>query len=356
MPTTPSNPKDEFASQISALRTQLDALEKDTRLTGIRDEVEDLQTTVHGLGQKVAGLRSRGFVFGNDFEYKASNFAEQWKKTSPGLLAQVNQEASRLQTAFAPLRTRGASLAAVAGHPAQARQILAQLKPQADALTSQVEAAERQLKGTYDAYKNQVNRFKGDLAEADWMLSQLAEASFQLLATEAGVRAVKAVWTRDGKEDKEDPDGILFLTDQRLIFEQKEEVATKKVLFIATEKQKIQKMLFEAPVALVEKIETSKKGVFKNEDHIEVHFAPGAPVTQAQFHIWENCAEWQALINRVRSGDIQKERAIPVDAAAAEKVRSAPSQCPGCGGNITQVILRGQDSVQCEFCGLVIRL
>ena len=39
---------------------------------------------------------------------------------------------------------------------------------------------------------------------------------------------VKAVWTKDGKEDKSDPEGTLYLTDQRLLFEQKEEVATKK--------------------------------------------------------------------------------------------------------------------------------
>jgi ribosomal protein S27E len=45
-----------------------------------------------------------------------------------------------------------------------------------------------------------------------------------------------------------------------------------------------------------------------------------------------------------------------VDQAAAEKVKAAPSQCPSCGGNINTVILRGMDSIKCEYCGFVIRL
>jgi cell division inhibitor SulA len=354
--TTTSNPNDAIASDISALRSQLTALEKSTRLTDIRDAVEDLQTTANSLGQKVAKLRSRGFVFGKDFESQAAHFSRQWMQMGPGILSQINQQASRLQTAFAPLQSRSPSLAAASGNPMQARPLLKQLKPQADALESQVRAAEGQLKGMYDSFESQLRHFNGQLSEADSTLTQLEEATFKLLATEAGVRTVKAVWVRDGREDKEDPDGILFLTDQRLIFEQKEEVATKKVLFITTEKQKIQKVLFDAPVALVEAVNVSKQGLFKNEDNLEILFAPSAPIDKVRFHIWQEGVEWQALINRVQTRDIDKERAVAVDAGAEAKVKSAPSQCPSCGGNISQVILRGQDSIKCEFCGAVIRL
>ena len=56
-----------------------------------------------------------------------------------------------------------------------------------------------------------------------------------------------ANWKKPG--DKDGVGGVLFLTDQRLLFEQKEEVVTKKVLFIATEKQKVQALAWEIPVA-----------------------------------------------------------------------------------------------------------
>jgi hypothetical protein len=208
----------------------------------------------------------------------------------------------------------------------------------------------------YNQFNNQVYAVTKHLDEIDYLLTQLAEATFQLLPTEAGIAAVKAVWCKTGKEQKGDPDGVLYLTDQRLVFEQKEEVATKKVLFIATEKQKLQQLQLETPVALVDTITTSKQGMLKNEDHIELRFKTGAPVESAHFHIWKENSAWQALINRAKAKDFDAGRAVALDQAAVDRVKAAPSQCPNCGGNITQVVLRGQDSIKCEYCGFVIRL
>ena len=208
----------------------------------------------------------------------------------------------------------------------------------------------------YDQFNNQVYAATKHLDDIEYLVTQLAEASFQLLPTEAGIAAVKAVWCKTGKEQKGDPEGVLYLTDQRLIFEQKEEIATKKVLFVVTEKQKVQGLQLEAPVALVEKVDTSKQGMLKNEDHIEIHFLSGAPVQMAHFHIWQENTAWQALINRAKSKDFDKGRAVALDQAAVDKVKAAPAQCPSCGGNITTVVLRGMDSITCEYCGFVIRL
>jgi len=38
------------------------------------------------------------------------------------------------------------------------------------------------------------------------------------------------------------------------------------------------------------------------------------------------------------------------------KVKEAPTKCPNCGGVIDQAVLRGMDSITCEYCGSVIRL
>jgi hypothetical protein len=188
------------------------------------------------------------------------------------------------------------------------------------------------------------------------MVTQLAEATFQLLPTECGIAAVKGVWCKTSKEQKGDPEGVLYLTDQRIIFEEKEEVVTKKVLFLATEKQKVQQLQIECPVSLVERVDLSKQGLLKNEDHIEMRFASGAPVEFAHFHIWQDNTTWQQLINRSKTKDFDKDRVVAIDQSALDKVKAAPSQCPSCGGNINQVVLRGMDSLTCEYCGYVIRL
>jgi ribosomal protein S27AE len=247
-------------------------------------------------------------------------------------------------------------LAAQRSNPALARPLLESLKIRVPTLSSKTEAAGRDVSVMYHAYNERVSAVKSRLQRIEWTIQQLAEASFQLLATESVIMAVKAVWCKDVEERPEDPEGVLYLTDQRLIFEQKEEIATKKVLFITTAKEKVQALKWEAPVAPVEEVKSSKQGLLRNEDHLDIRFGPGAPLPTVHLHIWQEGSEWVRLINRAKSRDFDRMRTQPIDEAAQEKVKSAPTRCPSCGATITQVVLRGMDSIQCEYCGYVIRL
>ena len=350
------NPVQEIASEISSLQSKINSLQESVRLAKTRDAVGDLQTNVNGMAQRIANLRARGYVFEKDLEGQAQTFVESWALLYSNLNSQINMQSTTLMNALRPIEMQMPQLAAAASNPAAARGLLNSLRAAGDQLESKVSAAERTIDGMYDQFSNQVSTAARHLDDIEYLVTQLAEASFQLLPTEGGIAAVKAVWCKSGKEQKGDPEGVLYLTDKRIIFEQKEEIATKKVLFVVTEKQKVQNLQLEAPVALVEKVDTSRQGLLKNEDHIEIRFVSGAPVQMAHFHIWQDNTAWQALINRAKSKDFDKGRAIAIDQAAADKVKAAPSQCPSCGGNITQVVLRGQDTLTCEFCGAVIRL
>ena len=349
-------PAEQLRSEISSLGSQVGRLQDAVRLSSVRDAVEDLQTTVNNLDQQIAELRTRGYVFGKGLEARAKDFEGQWRALYPSVNTQINQQSNTLQAGMRTIDSQMSQLNARAANVAAARPMLGRLKSEVEALERKADSAERTINGMFDNLGREVRSITSELRKVDWMLSELSQASFQLLNTEAGVMAVKAVWAKDGKEKKDDPEGVLYLTDQRLIFEQKEEIATKKVLFIATEKETVQQVLLEAPVALVESVETDKRGLMKNEDFIEVGLASGGQVRQATFHIWQDCEDWQALIKRAKAKDFDSDRAVALDQEVVEKARSAPSQCPACGGNIEQVILRGQDEIKCEYCGVVIRL
>ncbi len=350
------NPAQEISEEISALQNRVNTLQGSIQLTKSREAVEQIQTTVNGLAQRILSLRTRGYVFEKDLESQAQAFVSSWALLYPNLQAQINLQSSSLVNALRPIEMQMPQLAAMAGDPAVARGLLATLQSAVGQVESKVTAAEQSIDGMYNQFNNQLYTATRHLEEIEYLLTQLAEASFQLLPTEAGIAAVKAAWCKSGKEQKGDPEGVLYLTDQRLIFEQKEEIATKKVLFVVTEKKMVQGLQLEAPVALADKVETSKQGLLKNEDHIEIHFAGSAPVQMAHFHIWQDAVAWQALINRARVKDFDQGRAVALDQAAVEKVKSVPAQCPSCGSNITTVVLRGMDSIKCEYCGYVIRL
>ncbi len=352
---TPS-PAQQIADDIRSLQSKIGDLQGSVRLTKARDAVEDVQTNVNGLAQRIASARTRGYVFEKDMETQAQSFVDSWALLYPNLQSQINLQSTTLVNSLRPIEMQMPQLSAAAGNPAAARGLLNSMQSAVNMLESKVSATEKTIEGMYDQFNNQVYQFTKHLNEIEYLVTQLAEATFQLLPTEGGIAAIKAVWCKTGKEQKGDPEGVLYLTDQRIIFEQKEEIVTKKVLFVATEKQKVQQLQIECPVALVDKVDTSKQGLLKNEDHIEVRFASGAPVEMAHFHIWQDCAAWQQLINRAKSKDFDQGRAVAIDQAAVDKVKAAPAQCPNCGGNITQVVMRGMDSIKCEYCGFVIRL
>jgi len=351
-----SSPAQQIADETRALQNKVSSLQDDVRLAKVRDAVEDLQTKINNQTQRIAAARGRGYVFENDLEAKAQSYMESWALLYPNLQMQINQQSTILMSSMRPIEMQMPQLAAAAANPFTARSILNTLQASVSQLESKVSAAESTIKGMYDQFERQVAEFTRHIDQVEYMLTQLAEATFGLLPTEGGIAAVKAIWCKSGKEQKGDPEGVLYLTDQRLIFEQKEEIVTKKVLFVATEKQMVQGLQLEAPVALVDNLLTSKAGLLKNEDHIEVHFQPGAPVQTAHFHIWQENTAWQALINRAKAKDYDKTRAVGIDQAEVARVKAAPTKCPACGGAITQVVLRGQDTIKCEFCGNIIRL
>jgi hypothetical protein len=357
MSDSTQTPAQQLAEEINSVQSSINSLQDDVRLAKLRDEMATIDNSTNGLPQQLVDLRSRGYVFENDLEGKAADLKQRWANQRMLVLQQITQQANMLDMDMRQLEMTASQLAPRSGNPSAAQPYLAQAKSQLDALQNKVSAAESTIQGMYRAFTEDADKINTHLKEIDWLLTQLAQASFQLLPTEAGIMAVNATWIKGGKESKDDSQGVLYLTDQRLIFEQKQEIATKKVLFITTEKQKVQKLQLEVPVFMTQEVKPSKQGLFGHEDHLEMSFASGAPVYNAHFHLnGQDCNAWQGLINRARVKDFDKGRSVPVDKTEAEKVKTAPTQCPICGGAITKPVLRGMDTITCDYCGNVIRL
>lgn len=354
MPTP--NTRQDITAQIKSLQTKIGKMHESARLTNALDTIEDMQTTINGLAQHIANLRTGGYVFEKNMETEAKNISTTWQKIYPNLQAQISSQSSMLVNALRPVELQISRLVAASSNPLTVSNQLSSLQTTTDQLEEKIKASQKMIEGMYDGLNGQLTSMKQKIDKIEYLLKNLSEASFTLFPTESGIMAVKAVWCKTGQEKKDDPEGILFLTDQRILFEQKEEIATKKKLFITTEKKKIQTLLIDVPATLVDRVQTIKMGLLRNEDHIEIHFQSNAPIQFIHLHIWQDCTLWQSLLNRAKMKDYESNRTAPLDKAVVDKVRSAPTQCPACGGAITKPVLRGQDTIKCEFCGFEIRL
>ena len=348
---------DELQSSINSLKYEVDTLRKKVTLSDLRDQVSDLHNGTLGLPQRIKDLRGRDYDFEKTLESKAEAMAMRWATIRGAVDSQLIQQSTTLQNDMRGIDAQLPQLIANQNNRMVAQPMLAALKTAVDGLDSRVNAAVSAVQNMFDAFEGEYQSLDKHLDEVTWALEQRDEATFRLLPTEGVVMAVKATWAKDGKEDNSDPKGVIFLTDQRLLFEQKQEVATKKILFITTASEMVHKLIFETPVALVEGAVPSKQGMFKNQDFIDLRLGHGAPYPAALFHLdGQDSTGWAALIKRAKEHDLDSDRAVPIDPALVEKVRSAPSKCPSCGGTITQPVMRGQDSITCDFCGAVIRL
>lgn len=338
--------------------TRFSYLQDQLLLANINDDIGDIDAAVAALPGNLENIRARGYVFKSYLEKKVETLTAQWQEMRPRIVQAVETQQRSLQLDATNVqnmlnRRQSASLALTS-------------------LEGKVNAAQNTVRGMYDNLDDNLNQTQQQVDDVSWTLQQAETASFGFLPTEAPVEAVPANWKKPG--DNDGVEGMLMLTDQRLLFEQKEEVATKKVLFITTEKQKVQALNWQIPAAQIDQAVGAKKGFMGKDDFLTVtctrdgafQNADGSPlyiqgvggkVTTMEVHLKGETGEaWQGFIGRVKSKEIEKERTVPVDEAAVEAAAAAPTKCPTCGATLNQTVLRGQTEMKCDYCGSVIRL
>ncbi len=345
----------DLSERVQGLDGQLSALNDRVAMVNPRRAVEELDQGIADLAEKLLSIRERGYRFKNYLERKVEMLRTKWQEAEPAIRRELEMVESQLVPMYSGLSQRLSSLMRTeAGGQADA------LERDIDDLSARVAVAEESIEAAYGAVRQTFYQTRQQVDQVVWLIDELDRSSFELLANENPIQAVPAKWWRDGND--KGPEGNLYLTDQRLLFEQKEKVATKKVLFITTESELIQQLVLATSVTSIQTVKPSRRGIGGHQDHLDIDFSSGDYVN-AHFHLQgQDCEEWVALIKRVLNGEIQRERyyAEGEDATAAQQVleetlAAAPTRCQACGAPLDEEIVRGQHQIQCEYCGTVMR-
>ena len=341
-------PAEETRQKLDGLRSDLSELQEDLLLADVQNDLADTETALSLLPTEVEELRTRGYVFRSFLERKMEVLARQWEEVHDRVAREVTRRTRGLEREADA--AEGVLRQAMGGRSSQ----IQRAESAVDALESKVGAARSAVQAMYRPLEGNVAQTRTQVEQIRWLLDQIDEGSFRLHPAEDPFVACKAQYMETKKEG---PKGVLYLTDERLLFEQKEEVATKKVLFITTEKETVQQLILDVPVGQIEEITASDKGFLGRKEMLELAFAPEADLSDAtlRLHGADN-EEWSGLIGRVKSGEIAKERTQPKDEVAVEAMRAAPTKCPTCGASISVEIVRGMREMTCAYCGTVIRL
>ena len=337
--------------RIEKLRAHYAQLQTKIGMEDVTRKLGDTATEIAGLPGEIEQVRARGYAFAGYLERKVEVLAEQWADVRQQVDRAVAEEIARVQAEFEEIGTLWKKFEARG--TGQGREIMAeQIERAMGELETGAESARKRIEGMYGQVPQNVQQTKSQLAQITRYLAMVDESTASWNPTEAIVLAVEAEWVASGK-GKEDPDGVLFLTDQRLIFEQKEKVGGR----FGFGGEKVQEVLWHVPVGSISEAVPEDKGLFGGKDlvHLKLNAGDYADITVEVKSGGVDSKWYVQQLNRVISGEIERERAIPVDETLSEKVSSAPTACTTCGA-VLPPLARGMTEITCEYCGTVIRL
>lgn len=343
-----------LAQRMDGIQREFNSLEPRAQLTSLYEDVGDIDQMLIDLPIELKDVRSRGYVHNRQLKDMLETLDGEWRKARPRiermLKAQINQLETPLnnaQSQVQKMRTKTESSANAA-------------ETAVNSLESRIESAETSIKSQYDGVETQLNTISWQLEQVTEMMDWIDSSDeITLREAEGPLAAVEAEWHADGKN--EGPDGILILTDQRLLFEQREEIVTKKKFgLFKSESKEIQKLHLQIETADIDDVSHKEEGGFLGmgkKDILELVLSASAPVSRARFHLkGEESSDWAEMVKLVTSREIDKDRADKYvkDVEIADETASAfPETCPNCYAQVPPPP-RGIVKVECEFCGAII--
>ncbi len=293
-------------TNVQVLQNSLEQVQEEASLQALQAEISRLNERVNKVVSSLESAREQGYVFQGDMDEIAYQAVSAWQGVYPQITQEIPRRAASLQTQLGGLSAPVAQLNRVLSNPAAARRPLQEVENRVNRLRNAADTARAAFRSRYSEVESQVAALENRLNKIHWALKQLQEAKFSL---ERGEDLVMAVRTRWDKEGKDDPEGVLYLTSKRLVFERKEKLARKKVLFITVDSELVQEILIDQPVSAIQEVKAAHKGLFGHQDFLEVRFA--APQGgKVSLHLdGQDSKDWDALIRKVQSGEIENERA-----------------------------------------------
>lgn len=336
--------------RVRQLRRKYDDLVKKIGMDDVVRMLGDTATAIAGLPGEIATVRERGYAFAGYLERKAEVLAEQWGEVREQAQDTVNREVERAQRQMKELQGMWQRLETQDAADLREKTFKL-LEMGISSAQTALDGARSRVEGMFGVVPDNVRQTQTQLRQISGYLDQAEASKVEWLPGEAIFMVNKGEWVRTGK-DKEDPDGAIYLTDKRLIFEQDEKVGGR----FGFGGEQVKEVLFAVPVGAISGVEAEKKGMLGGIDLVHLTLSSGdyRDLT-LEVKGGVDCKWYVQQLKRVMSGEIDAERAIPADETAAEAVRSVPTACPTCGAALPPLV-RGVSELRCDYCGTVVRV
>ena len=266
MPNIPSQPtNEEERARQQGLFDKINQIQHRLMLAEQRSTVDNAERDLKQAKSDLVLIRDKGHRFDEDLEDALAAQEPKIKEARDLLERHLDTVNRTLRPEFASVM-RQLESAAVSGW-------------QLNSLASRIENGARELERieselasrTSDAFR-ELSQLTARTSNLAWSYRQLEEASFELGADDALVSAWEAQWLAE--DEKSGPKGVLYLTANNLIFEQKEKVKVGKGLF--GKKEFMQKLAFHQPLTVLSKsLDAEKRRFLGKKELLNLEFKSG---------------------------------------------------------------------------------
>jgi len=285
---------DETQEKIAELRSEHNRLTTAATLRHKQDELRSLERELSELTQTAQKLTQGGYaggaVLSGQIQVLSAKLAQ-----SKALFTQVVTAASaRLQAEL------GQANLGVGGALGGQTSLLDSATEALETLSGRVETAEGQLDSVLEPFTSAQYELDTLFNRLTWSQEQWGEFSGDKNAGGGLLIACEAEWKQTGKGG-DDPDGILFLTDKALIFEQKEKKGKTFGMFGG---KMVQEVEWSIPLGQISDVRSKNEGVFGGKDILFLTVSGGDPAPEVKIEVKGSADNkaWMAYIAQAKQG------------------------------------------------------
>ena len=286
---------------LADLQNRANDVQRRVSFSDVANTTAQIDDQLSSLSTRHKEVRQRGYVFAAEIDSGAEQLTNEWESRHRQIDDQLQQAQGRLKDEFEQLARLVQQAAMAPSMPA-----LQKVERAIVDVEGKVASAESDLTALYTPTQQGLSPLTGQLGRIEQCLGHKDEAGFDFDNNENIFQTAQAEWVETGS-GKEDPDGILFLTDQRLIFEQKEKVGKKLGMFGGKEVQEVE---WAIPLSQIAAVSAEDKGLLGGKDLIHLTLGEGADYGKLTVEIkgGVDSKVWADFVQRATNGDINNER------------------------------------------------
>ena len=317
---------DDSQAKLAELKTALVELQGSVGLSESTDKRDDLVARLARLDEKISKLAESGYAHLEPIKSRLQAVRDGWNTAQAQFEAQVAYYRKKLDGDI-----QRASRMLVGGKAGEGNDPVATVEEKISAVGDAIETAKEQFSDWLEPFSGALYAIDGELNRIAWGVEEWSETAAQPAAGESLLMAAKAEWVVSGR-DKDDPDGVLYLTNQNLIFEQKE----KKGGFLGMGSKEVQELEWVVPLSSINQIRSENKGMLGGKDMVYLNCGAGSPQAEITLEVkgGVDCKVWQDYITQAKAGQPlfsdELEKVLPeipaVSAEALAELEKAEAQ------------------------------